>query len=395
MKHWTTLQTLRLILEKKWRSGMFLRELMEPRQLFPLAMPLRGPTASQLIDHFDAARRWVGQFTDNGTNRLWNVRWKTVHHRVRGTNELPVAVVFETPGDLFGFLGKTREAERFRELATMVLSRFPQLHDWIVRKPFALLDHGADLSLLIKVASWMMNHPQPNIYIRQMSIPDIDTKFVERHKKLLIQWLDLLLAASVFAGEYTGVKNFEKRYGFRRKPVLIRFRFLDRELFLNGLSDITLPAEDFRSLTPPVTTVFVTENDINGLTFPPVKHAMIIFGRGYGFEELRDAAWLEEKKIRYWGDLDTHGFAILNQFRSLFPQTESMLMDQDTLLAHRNLWVREHAPVKTALQHLTNEERALYQDLVTDAYGTAVRLEQEAVSFERLKEYLRFFFERN
>jgi hypothetical protein len=389
MKQWTTIPAVRRILEKKWNSGLFLRHLVQPQQLFPLSIPLRGPTTAQLGDDFDEARRWVAQFIGNGTNRHWQVRWKMVNHRVRGANELPVAVVFATPGDLFGFLGKTREAERFRELSATVLTHFPQLVDWVARKPLSLLDYGVDVPLLIKVVSWMKNHPQPGIYVRQMSIPDIDTKFVERHKLLLAQWLDILLDPSTVAGEHTGVKGFEKRYGFRCKPVLIRFRFLDRELFLNGLSDITLPAEDFRSLAPPAVTVFVTENDINGLTFPPVKRSLVIFGRGYGFEELKGAAWLHEKEIRYWGDIDTHGFAILNQFRSLFPQAESMLMDRDTLLAHRNLWVREHFPVKTGLQYLTNKERTLFEDLAADSYGNAVRLEQEAVSFEWLNAYLR------
>ena len=36
----------------------------------------------------------------------------------------------------------------------------------------------------------------------------------------------------------------------------------------------------------------------------------------------------------YWGDLDTHGFAILNRLRECFPHARSMLMDRATLLAH-------------------------------------------------------------
>jgi hypothetical protein len=49
---------------------------------------------------------------------------------------------------------------------------------------------------------------------------------------------------------------------------------------------------------------------------------------GYGFDNLAAALWLQQKDIYYWGDIDTHGFAILNQLRGFFPHAVSFLMDQ-------------------------------------------------------------------
>ena len=49
------------------------------------------------------------------------------------------------------------------------------------------------------------------------------------------------------------------------------------------------------------------------------------------------------------GDIDTHGFAILDRLRAWLPQTRSVLMDRDTLLAHRDRWVTEDRPAKSAL----------------------------------------------
>ncbi len=40
---------------------------------------------------------------------------------------------------------------------------------------------------------------------------------------------------------------------------------------------------------------------------------MVLFGSGYGFEFLSNVLWLAKLNIYYWGDIDTHGFAILNQ----------------------------------------------------------------------------------
>jgi hypothetical protein len=43
-------------------------------------------------------------------------------------------------------------------------------------------------------------------------------------------------------------------------------------------------------------------------------------------------------RILYWGDIDTHGFAILDRLRTGMPHMRSLMMDQATLQAHRSLW---------------------------------------------------------
>jgi len=41
--------------------------------------------------------------------------------------------------------------------------------------------------------------------------------------------------------------------------------------------------------------------------------ATVVFGLGYGIgKQLANASWLKEKNVLYWGDIDTHGFRILN-----------------------------------------------------------------------------------
>jgi hypothetical protein len=91
--------------------------------------------------------------------------------------------------------------------------------------------------------------------------------------------------------------------------------------------------------------------------------------------------WLASLDLVYWGDLDTHGFAILNRLRRRFPNARSLLMDSDTLLAHRTQWVTEPTPTAVVLSLLTRDEQALYGALGAGVFGTAVRLEQERISF--------------
>ena len=77
--------------------------------------------------------------------------------------------------------------------------------------------------------------------------------------------------------------------------------------------------------------------------------------RGYAVEVYAALPWLRGRACHYWGDLDTHGFAILSRLRQHLPQARSLLMDTETLLAHRDLWVQEERPETGLLLGLTDE----------------------------------------
>ncbi len=107
---------------------------------------------------------------------------------------------------------------------------------------------------------------------------------------------------------------------------------------LSGLTDLTVRADEFSRLSIDATRVFVVENEINGLAFPPVAGGLVIFGLGYAIDLIRAAEWLGRRELHYWGDLGTHGFAMLDRLRETFPDARSLLMDRNTLVANMALW---------------------------------------------------------
>jgi hypothetical protein len=113
-------------------------------------------------------------------------------------------------------------------------------------------------------------------------------------------------------------------------------------------------------------------------------------GIGYGVDMLPDIPWLGEKDIIYWGDIDTHGFAILSQIRGYFPNVRSILMNRKILLDHKALWGAEDPAKRYAgdLSHLTPEEYDLFVGLKQNTLGPHLRLEQERVRFSAFKEAL-------
>jgi len=385
---WTRPTDLRSQLQKLWERGDILVGLVTGQALFPKRLLLKVPTSSEMSDCFDEVRTWISELRAMPHCR---VEMREFRHRVFGANVVPQEIWIDTVEDALALLGKQRVAARFSELIGVTRSQQPQLLDWLAKRPLRALELSDEWGRLLEIVSWLQNHPRPDLYLRQVDIPGVHSKFIEAQRGVLTELLDMVLPPDAIDSSAVGVSRFADRYGFRSKPVRIRFRMLDPEhVIIPGVSaqDITLDADSFAKLDPKVSRVFITENEINFLAFPQVQDSMVIFGAGYGFEMLNGAAWLAQCSIYYWGDIDTHGFAILDQLRSHFDHVESMLMDRGTLLAFESQWGLEEKQVLHDLPRLNREERALYDELRDNRIRKNVRLEQEMIGFGILEKVL-------
>jgi hypothetical protein len=163
----------------------------------------------------------------------------------------------------------------------------------------------------------------------------------------------------------------------------VRFRLLDNELrhHLGGLSDITAPVDEIARLKLPLERVYIVENVQTGLCFGDRPGSVVVMGLGYSVSCLSRLPWVTAAECIYWGDIDTHGFAILNRARAALPRVVSALMDELTLLRNRDLWVEEKSPYTAELPLLTALELEVYQGLRQHRWGPNVRLEQERIAW--------------
>ncbi|MBI1398300.1 MAG: hypothetical protein GC151_20180 [Betaproteobacteria bacterium] len=383
---WTMPADLRAQAQRLWDRGELLRATVTGAIAWPLRLSLKTPGASDLSDRFEAVRDWVRAVAETPQVRI---EWREWNHRVQGTQRLPAAVWLDSLQEALAFIGKARHAQRFEALWQQTAVAQPALLAWLSRRPIQALELADRWERLLAIVAWLQAHPRPGVYLRQVDAPGVDSKFIEAHRGVLAELLDLGLPPEVIETGSIGVAQFARRFGFRDKPVPIRFRLLDPALpslpgcqALPGvLADITLDATSFGALALPVERVFITENETNFLAFPAVAGSIVVFGAGYGWEALARAAWLHRCQLLYWGDIDTHGFAILDQLRGYFPGAVSFLMDHETLLAHRLHWGEEPDPARHDLSRLTPEETAVYDDLRFDRHQPRLRLEQERVGF--------------
>lgn len=385
---WTRPLDLRAQLQKLWDRGEILASFVTGEPLFPKRLQLKVPTSAEMADRFDEVRAWIGELRALPHCR---VEMREFKHRVFGANAVPHEVWVDTVEDALALIGKQRVAVRFTSLIGVTRAQQPQLLVWLAKRPLRALELFDEWSRLLEIVFWLENHPRPGVYVRQVDIPGVHSKFIEANRGVLSELLDIVLPSGAVDSSASGVNRFAQRYGFRDKPVCIRFRVLDpKHAFLPGgfEQDITLDAKSFALLDPKVSRIFITENEINFLAFPQVNDSLVIFGAGYGFEMLRKVEWLSRCRIHYWGDIDTHGFAILDQLRSRFDHVESFLMDRNTLLEFESQWGAEEKQTLRDLSRLNQEERTLYDDLRDNRIRKNLRLEQEMVGFGWVKSAL-------
>ncbi len=375
--------------EKIWQRGELHKAWLSDQPLFPLSLALPSLTASVLLHEFSAVQHAVLALRQDSLKHGYQLTDRIINHQKLGEQKLPVTAVFATENDFLRYLGNSQIFTQFQQLSQNTLSQYPCLHSWLVRYPFKIRDNAEIWQHILAVCNYFVQHPRPDCYIRQLDIAGVDSKFIENNKGLLSELLDRILPESARNTNITGLSHngFERRYGLRYDLPTCRFRILDKHLALHGLTDLTLTVPEFKALDLAVKTVFIVENKINGLAFPDFPDAIVIFGLGYSVDLLADIRCLQNAKLHYWGDLDTHGFAILSRLRTYYPQLTSLLMDEQILDAFQNLWVTEPKISTANLENLTNNEQTVFLRLKNQA----IRLEQERIGFNTLTDMLNAF----
>jgi hypothetical protein len=371
-----------------WDSGRALRASVTGEPLFPFVIPFRKPPASAWLDQFGALREWTARLeAASKRHRVmgFSLTLETSAHTKLGTIRRPERIEYQTLEDLVEDIDERAALDRFRRILAWLRAAEPKLVPWLAANPLAALEREASLDPMLEVARYLMQHPRPLRFARELGIPGVDSKFIEAHRGVLREWFDLLLPAAHVDAEVKGFTDsgFERRYGLRYEEPVMRMRWLDASRAWEGvISDAAVPLSDLIRYAPACDHVIITENKVSFVTLPALANGLALFGAGYAIERLAAVHWLRERPTWYWGDIDTHGFAILSRLRMILPQVRSLLMDRATLQAHQRLWTEEPLEARTNvdLPGLDAAEATLYDDLRYDRLGVRIRLEQERIA---------------
>ncbi len=358
-----------------------LRAIAAGEDLFP--MPIRFGQPSPTAD-WSVLQREITALAQAETEFGYTIAWEERNTRRWGRQRLPACVSFATEADYLRMLGKAAEVRRFRENLRLTLERFPQLAGWLASHAPRLTDYADAWPRLLLVCGYLLANPRPALYARQLPVA-VDTKFIENHRPILRSLLDALLPESAID---PATETFEARFGLRSEESLVRLRLLDLSLGPTlgvPVDDLATPLSRFRALGWTDQSVLIVENKLTFLTLPTLSRTIAIWGAGNATALLATVPWLHRCRLVYWGDLDVHGFHILSRLRRMFPQAESVLMDEPTLTAYADYQTPSPAAAYEETANLTEPERLVYQRLHTNH----ILLEQEKIPHGHAVEVLR------
>lgn len=346
----------------------------------PMDIPLHPPTQEEVLADAAAAADWIALWRaeEQKLSRGARITWESRQWASAGTQRVPARLVLHEPADAAAFAGAqkhwTAAAHRAEELVDLLrrcsagaTTPVEDVPDAVRRRLKKIAELTvAEYTRLRDALTWLLAHPSPGIYPRQMPIRGVDSKWLEKHSSIV----EPLYAAA------TGSASL----GLLRGPGLIRLRFLDASAAPGGLRDLSAPVEELNRLDVAPRAVIMVENLQTLLALPQMPGVLALHSAGYAAKSPAAISWLQECPVIYWGDLDVDGFRILSIVRAALPHTTSALMDRGTLKEHLDLAGpdRKDAP-RTLPEHLTAGERDGFAAL--QEFGE-VRLEQERIPWQ-------------
>lgn len=351
----------------------FLRSIVTRSAFFPLE--LRTGKSRRATTYAERAAELAAFRTAAAALHLC-VEWKTINDPRFGPHERPERAYFADETTFLGALHKAEEVQHFRENQTRIRTAFPALETWLPQNVQSVVRHHGRWPELLRVLQWFRDHPRSGLYLRQVPVEGVDTKFFEQYAAILDALLIHLHPEAVALDE----KRFETRHGLAWEQPLLRLRFLDPALqAAHGfpIADLAIPAPVFRTLPLRSVNAIITENLRNYLVLPPLPETVAVYGEGDAAARLAATTWLEQARILYWGDMDLRGFAILSRLRTAYPAAQSVMMNVETLERHR-AFAGKVTPHRETLPNLTQEESAALEKLGAEGLW----LEQERVPYE-------------
>jgi hypothetical protein len=351
---------------KQWQQhGERAERLLNP-QAWPISHFIGRPTPHQLASQTREVREHVQRWRQVSVGE---VVWESVSFRAASEPvDIPTAWTLCNPSQWVAAIDDPIVERDFRKLTVLLAQVDPQFHSVLVRHAVLILELSEESVLkAVRTAEVLEQGCAAGKPLRALAVAGNDTKFIERHRVLILKLLDARFENQ--PGEL-GLEAFLDALDEGDHWLLVA----PLEKGLLPFKRQSVPASDLMAMGLPGTHLLIVENERCLHQLPPLPGTVAVLGSGHNLAWMQ-AEWLREKAIGYWGDLDTWGLAMLAIARVHQPKLEALLMNQHTFEAHAALAVSEPYPSSDLPPvALSDLERTLYLHLRHAEKG---RLEQE------------------
>lgn len=360
---------------RQWESAD-LREsrlLLEP-EAWPISLSIPRPTAKVFNAEANRIKEHLAQWRSVA---IGEVVWEGASYRVAAEPvAMPTRWLLATPQEwaqACGLAGRREVGDELRVLVQILCAADALFHSLLIRRRSLWRGRALDEVLqAVKLAELLEPESAAGRPLRALGIEGVDTKFLERNESLLVTLLDLRFDGEV---SHLGLAGFLGAYREGDHWLLV----VDLDGGLLPFAKQRVRAAELAGVALPGRRVLIVENESCLHQLPKLPQTLAILGAGF------DLSWtlspsLLEKKVGYWGDLDSWGLGFLGQVRANLPQVHALLMSEAVFQQHEEFAVCE--PVHSSADPhpaLTDGERSLLRRLLHTEKG---RLEQEYLPAE-------------
>ncbi len=342
------------------KYGDFLKAALSRQAFFPLSIPGKKGNANQPLEVLFPALKLLLEGSKDKLGYGYEVRLKTVNTRHAGAISVPEDIYFDNPLDYLKYIEKEAEFVRFQKTVLPSVKALPVLLPWLQSQPLQALKHLDEWGNLVKVCRYFAENPQPNYYVRELPI-EVPPTFIDRHESILTELLTAVLPPQA----YKKSKVFAERFGLKYAVPLLRLRVSGAGVlpdFPPAISDFALPPAQLNELNIFAETIYLVEDEDCFLTFPLTGKSMVLHTAPHSVSMLNKLTFLRTKSLVFWGDISVAAFQKLSNLRGVFPQIQSLLMDEQTLEKYESQVVSKKETA-VHLPNLSAEERGCYSAL--------------------------------
>ncbi len=335
---------------------------------WPLRLAIGKPAVSQFKSSSAALREHLQNWRDETTGF---VEWQSIKYQSASTAvDIPCYWCIRSSNEWVAACQHQTVSREFKFLSSVLAQVEPQFHSLLVRQrslwrktsPQQVVQ-CCQLALQLQ-AGCAQGRP-----LRALSIANIDSKFIENNRALLIKLLNIRFNNAI---KNTSLEEF-------LGAALDNDHWLLVVPLTKGLlpfQQLRLKASELAKLELPCTHIVLVENEQCHYQLPELKNTIAILGAGLNLNWLNNPHF-KSSYIAYWGDIDSWGLKMLSIARNLQPDLTALLMDNETFENNQLCAVIEPQTAgQETPQHLNPAEAKFYQKLLQLERG---RLEQEFI----------------
>lgn len=358
---------LREKLARQWDNAKLRAERLLPPGNWPLCLTIGKPSAKIFAEQPQRVLQHVQLWRQVAVGR---VDWGEVSYRASdGPVSMPLRWILNGPSDWISAAADQAVSREFRLLEGIIEQVDPIFHPLLVSHR-SLWRHKSpqDIVSAARLACRLEPGCAKGLPLRLLSGQGVDTKFIENNISLLTRLLDVR-----FSGEASeqGLTTFLDAFDESSHWVLV----VPLSPGLLPFKKCRVTTAELAETTLPASRVLVIENEQCLHQLPALSDTIAILGCGLDVQWLSSSV-LDEKRVAYWGGMDSWGLLMLARARRCCPTLDVLLMNRELFEQYAShSAVPEPVKAQQAIPDgLLNEEADFYRYLTRSPRG---RLEQE------------------